>query len=134
MKATDLNCPCNSNNTYINCCELIHIDISKALTAEQLMRSRYTAFVKANGNYLNKSHHSSTRPKSKKEKLEIVEWAKSVTWIKLEIIGSQNGSINELEGYVEFKAYFLENGIINNIHENSKFVREHGHWVYLEAK
>ena len=66
---------------------------------------RYSAFVFANIDYLQKSHHSSTRP-SKKEKREIESWAKSVNWLKLEVLNSTKTT-------VEFKAYFMENGSIN---------------------
>ena len=59
-------------------------------TAQQLMRSRYSAFVLANGDYLMETHHSSTRPI--KEKKAIVKWAKSVQWIKLEIVETTKGS------------------------------------------
>ena len=50
------------------------------------MRSRYSAFVLANGDYLMATHHKSTRPI--KEKKAIVKWAKSVQWLKLEILES----------------------------------------------
>ena len=131
MKTLDKYCPCSINTTYDNCCGKNHSNINNVSTAEELMRSRYSAFVKANAEYLNKSQHSSTRPNSKKQIKEVVDWAKSVTWIKLEIIGAKKGLLNDLEGTVEFKAYFFEGGIVQNIHENSKFIKENGHWVYL---
>ena len=89
------------------------------------MRSRYSAFVLANVDYLQKSHHNSSRP-SKLEKREILTWTKSVEWIKLEVL-------NNTKNTVEFKAYFRENGSLNFIHENSLFVKENGHWVYKSA-
>ena len=82
-------CPCGSSREYDDCCLLVHQNISNAITAEQLMRSRYTAFVKAMGDYLMESHHSSTRSYS--EKIEIVNWTKSVEWERLEIINSTKG-------------------------------------------
>ena len=42
-------CPCGLDKTYTDCCEIIHKDISKATTAEQLMRSRFVAFTKGMG-------------------------------------------------------------------------------------
>ncbi|SDW85360.1 SEC-C motif-containing protein [Lutibacter oricola] len=120
-----MQCPCNPNKTYIECCKKAHLDINSVTTVEQLMRSRYSAFVLANIPYLQKSHHSSTRP-SKKEKREIESWTKSVNWLKLEVL-------NSTEDTVEFKAFFLENGAVNVIYENSKFVKENEHWVYLGA-
>ena len=95
------------------------------------MRSRYSAFCLADGDYLNKSHHSTTRPNSKSERNEIVSWAKSVVWIKLEIISTTRGLENDNFGTVEFKAYYLENGVSGIIHEKSTFEKENGHWVYV---
>ena len=85
MENKDSNCPCGKLKFYNNCCGAIHNNNSSATTAEDLMRSRYVAFVKGNGTYLNKSHHSSTCP-SIKEGEEIEKWAKSVSWIKLDVL------------------------------------------------
>lgn len=88
------------------------------------MRSRYSAFTLADGDYLMKSHHESTRPI--KEKEDIVIWAKSVKWLSLEVLEA----INDI---IEFKAYYIENSREQCIHERSKFVQEDGVWYYLEA-
>jgi SEC-C motif-containing protein len=61
----------------------------------------------------------------------IVAWANSVKWTKLEIISKSTGGKDDQEGTVEFKAHFKEKGKKTFIHENSKFVRENGHWSYL---
>ncbi|MFL1895311.1 YchJ family protein [Aquimarina sp. 2-A2] len=124
-------CPCGTAKTYADCCELIHRNIHNAKTAEDLMRSRYTAFVLANGVYLMKSHHSTTRPVHEKE--EIVAWAKSVQWIRLEVLGTTKGGSNDKKGTVHFKAYFFEGGIVQTIEEHSLFEREEEHWVYVGA-
>ncbi len=121
-------CNCGSGVLYSSCCEVFHRGKEKAITAEQLMRSRYTAFTKADGGYLMRSHHSKTRPIH--EKKEIVSWAKSVEWIRLEVLKISLGLENDTEGMVEFKAYFFENGVVQVIHEKSKFLRENGNWVY----
>lgn len=126
-------CPCGRPKTYVDCCGQIHQNHAKAITAEDLMRSRYTAFVLANGDYLMQSHHSGTRPIS--EKKEIIRWAKSVKWIKLEVLNTTQGSSNDNEGTVEFKAYFKEGFVTTYIHENSYFTKENGNWMYVgEAK
>jgi SEC-C motif-containing protein len=121
-----MNCPCNQHKLYKDCCQKAHKDINTVISAEQLMRSRYSAFVLADIKYLHKSHHSSTRL-SKKEYKELEKWTKSVKWVKLEIL-------NCIENFVEFKAYFIENGSVDCIHENSNFCKENNHWVYLNAK
>ncbi|MBP8793561.1 MAG: SEC-C domain-containing protein [Lutibacter sp.] len=125
-------CPCGSGKTYENCCEIAHKNILNVITAEALMRSRYSAFVLANMDYLKKSWHSSNKP-SKNEIKEIVAWTQSVIWHKLEILSTSKGLKNDNEGYVEFKAYYYEGFILNNIHENSFFVKENGHWVYQQV-
>ncbi|WP_281986562.1 YchJ family protein [Aquimarina aggregata] len=126
------NCYCGRSFSYDSCCGTIHQDISTVTTAEDLMRSRYSAFVLANGDYLMQSHHSSTRPSSK-EKKSIVRWAKSVQWVKLEVVRTTLGKSNDTEGTVHFKALYYENGSLQMIEEHSKFVKEQGYWVYLDA-
>jgi len=123
-------CPCGSEKTYGNCCAIAHSNIEKVTTAEQLMRSRYSAYALCNIVYLMNSHHSSTRPE--KEQDEILNWTKSVKWLGLEVLHSSKGSISDIEGTVEFKAHFEEKEVSEVIHEHSKFVKENGFWVYLE--
>ena len=124
-----MDCYCGQPKPYANCCEQVHKNMEKAETAEQLMRSRYSAFVKANGDYLMQSHHASTRPT--KEKKTIVNWAKSVQWIKLDVLETCRGLKNDTNGTVTFKAYFYENGKVDVIHEKSAFVKENNKWFYL---
>ena len=120
-----MQCPCNPSKKYKDCCQKAHKNIETVSSAEALMRSRHSAFVLANINYLQKSHHSSTRP-TKREKRAIEKWTTSVNWIKLEIL-------NTTEDTVEFKAFYMEHGINAVIHENSLFCKENNHWVYLKA-
>lgn len=124
-----MTCYCGNLKTYHNCCEVFHKNGGKTETSEQLMRSRYSAFVLANGDYLMQSHHSSTRPI--KEKKSIVAWAKSVQWIKLEVLETSKGNKNDTDGTVTFNAYFYEHGKVNVIHEKSAFIKENNHWTYL---
>jgi len=121
-----MNCPCTPTKLYTECCKKAHQNILSVNTAETLMRSRYAAFVLANIDYLQKSHHSKNRP-SNQEKKEILLWTKSVEWIRLEVL-------NATKNTVEFKAYFMENGKLNVIHENSFFCKENAHWVYKNVQ
>ncbi len=126
-----MNCYCGNNRPYKSCCEVFHLNNGKTETAQQLMRSRYSAFVLANGNYLMQTHHSSTRPIT--EKKAIVKWAKSVAWIKLEILETTKGLEKDEEGTVTFNASFFENGKVDVIHEKSAFVKENGKWYYFRV-
>jgi SEC-C motif-containing protein len=124
-------CPCNSSLSYVDCCEPIISGRKEVITAQELMRSRYTAFTQANVNYLMRSHSAKTRPI--KERKSIEKWAKSVTWLGLTIIQSQDGETKDETGFVEFKALYLENGKPEQIHEKSLFRRENGKWVYVSG-
>ena len=126
---TLMKCPCGTGKSYADCCAKPHQNRLNAKTAEELMRSRYTAFVMHNGDYLMESHHSVTRKQISKQ--EIIAWAKSVNWIKLEVLNTSMGGERDMEGTVEFKAHFKEGKIARYIHEHSKFVREYGQWVYI---
>jgi len=62
-----MQCPCNPNKKYSDCCKKAHQNINSVTSAEVLMRSRYSAFVLANIEYLQKSHHSLPDPLNKKK-------------------------------------------------------------------
>jgi SEC-C motif-containing protein len=127
-----MKCPCNPYRLYENCCAKAHHDILQVTTAEQLMRSRYSAFVLCNIAYLQDSHHSSKRP-GKKEAQQIENWTNSVNWIKLVVLQTTKGLEKDSIGNVEFKAFYMENNKVQVIYENSRFCKENGHWVYLDA-
>ena len=131
MSLIEIICPCGRNNKlYKDCCFLVHTNIHNALTSEDLMRSRYSAFVLCNGDYLLKSHANQFRDPSTIN--NTINWARSVSWKQLEIISLNKGSENDSEGTVEFKAYFKKKNTLKFIHENSSFIRQDGHWVYLK--
>jgi SEC-C motif-containing protein len=124
-------CPCGSGFSYSDCCEPIISGRNDAATAQALMRSRYVAFNQANVDYLMRSHSAKTRPV--KERKNIEKWAKSVTWMGLSILDTQAGDASDEIGTVEFKATYLENGKLQQIHEKSLFQRENGKWVYVSG-
>ncbi len=126
-----MKCYCNSNKDFNQCCQPILNGKATAETAEQLMRSRYTAYVLADIEYILNTHHPMTRPVS--ERHSIRAWTKSVKWTGLEVLNTQKGSAMDVEGYVEFKASFTENGKPDRIHENSYFRKENGQWFYLSG-
>lgn len=125
------NCHCGSHQSFQDCCEPFIKGIQKAPTAEALMRSRYSAYVMHAADYLMASTHISQREFHSKK--EILHWAESNKWLKLEIISTA-------ENTVEFKAYFSEiQSKIRTIslpqihHEKSTFVFENGSWFYVDG-
>lgn len=125
-------CPCGSKQNYEACCGSIISGKRNAQTCLELMKSRYSAYTKADINYLMLSHHSKTRPKQK-ERMGIKLWAESVRWMQLIIVNTWDGAATDKEGHVEFKALYFEDGKIQQIHEKSLFQRENGKWVYVSG-
>ncbi len=120
------NCFCNSQNTYEDCCQRIHLDPNSAENAEQLMRARYSAFALHLVDFIYNSFHPSTRRFQKK--FEIEQWSKENQWTNLEIIKST-------ENTVEFKAYYLDPFGEKRIHhEKSRFQKTQGSWYYVDGK
>ena len=125
-------CYCNSGKPFSACCEPIILGTSAATTAQALMRSRYSAYVTVQTEYLLKTTHASVRKNYVAKNIE--DWARSSDWQKLEIISRTRGGETDDRGEVEFKAYYLDpkKNLITH-HENSKFVKEDGQWYYLKG-
>ncbi|RYX99634.1 YchJ family protein [bacterium] len=121
-------CPCGSSLAYIDCCEPIIKSNKIAQTAEELMRSRYSAYAKAEIDYLLSSTDISQRHLYTQKSLR--DWAEKSQWLKLEILSASKGQKNDNSGLVEFKAYYNENGIAKIHHELSTFVKKDGHWYF----
>lgn len=125
-------CPCCSGKSFAECCALFINSNQPADTAEQLMRSRYTAFTQSNLPYLVETTHPSTRIVP--DIIESVEYLRYVQWQGLKIVKTKKGKSADLTGIVEFVASYLKNGKAENIHEKSDFVKESGKWYYLKGK
>ena len=119
------NCHCTNLIPYENCCQPYINEVKKPTTPEQLMRSRYSAYVIANADYLVDTTHLSTRKFH--EKSGILDWAKSNKWQKLEVLESN-------ENFVTFKAYYLDGNSKPQVHfEKSRFVFENETWFYVDG-
>ncbi|AIR07351.1 SEC-C domain-containing protein domain-containing protein [Cedecea neteri] len=94
------------------------------------MRSRYTAFVKQDADYLVSSWHESCRRPSLNS--EISNGFGETEWLGLTIYEEAEGK-DAHEGYVSFVARFRENGKQSAIIERSRFVRESGQWYYIDG-
>ncbi|MGY2128003.1 YchJ family protein [Blastococcus sp. SYSU DS0617] len=119
-------CPCGTGLGYDECCGPLHTGAAPAATAEQLMRSRYSAFAVGDPAYLLATWHPSTRPSS-------LELDPGVRWVGLDVLATDGGGLLATEGTVEFRAHRVAGGQRGAQHEVSRFVREHGAWRYLDA-
>ncbi|NOQ88542.1 MAG: hypothetical protein GQ550_06415 [Gammaproteobacteria bacterium] len=120
-------CPCNSGKSFEICCQPYLEQTRDAATAEALMRSRYTAFVLSNEDYLRYSWHPDTCPRS-------IHLDKETSWLGLKIIKTVSGNIDDTSGEVEFVARSKNHGKASRLHENSRFGRFENRWVYVDGK
>lgn len=119
-------CPCLSGLSYDACCGRLHTGTATAQTAEQLMRSRFSAFAVGDPDYLLATWHPSTRPGS-------LELDSDRRWYRLDILATRGGSPFETDGVVEFEAFYRTPDGSGSQHEASRFSREGGRWFYLDG-
>jgi len=134
MIINDSVCPCGTGTKYLHCCGRFvshsdYLPLARPETAEDLMRSRYSAYVLDDEAYLIQTWHESTRPE--RLGLDVNEPAR---WVGLVIINTKKGKEDDAEGWVEFVAYYKSNGSMMRIHENSHFIKENGQWLYLDGE
>lgn len=103
------------------------IDRSAIATAEELMRSRYDAFVRHDEAHLLATWHRGTRPAT-------VEFDPDLAWTGLEIVATEAGGPGDAKGTVEFRGSYVVGGQPGVLHEISRFVRVDGAWVYVRGK
>lgn len=127
MKPVPVSCPCGSGALYAACCEPLHRGAAAASSAEALMRSRYSAFVRRDERWLRTSWHPDTCPAG----LDVA--ADPVQWLGLKVLAVQGGGAGDAEGTVEFVARGKRNGRAFRMHETSRFVRVDGAWRYLDG-
>jgi len=117
-------CDCGLLAAYGDCCGRWHGG-QAAPTAELLMRSRYTAFVKGSTAYLLATWHPSTRP-------DTLTLDARVKWLGLTV--KAHHMTGPDHATVEFVARSrLGGGAAQRLHETSRFVREDGRWFYLDG-
>jgi SEC-C motif-containing protein len=110
-----------------------------ALTAEQLMRSRYSAFALAVRDPEAIEHLLRTHPEpgqtAAARRKAIQESCRTIAWTNLDVLDCQNGRVIDKYGTVTFEARWRNHdrraGVLR---ECSRFGRgESGEWLYLEA-
>lgn len=117
-------CPCGGDS-YQDCCAPFLRREAWPATAEQLMRSRYTAFALGDAEHLLRTWHPRTRP----ETLDLDER----TWTGLTITEQVDGTADDQMGIVGFVATWVTDGARGSQSERSAFVRRAGRWFYLAA-
>lgn len=123
--APTLPCPCGRARAYTDCCGPLHDGTRIAASAEDLMRSRYAAYVLDRRDYLRATWHPSTRPP------DLPPPEPGLRWLGLEL--RRHTPVDADHATVEFVARSKWGGRAQRLHEVSRFVREGGRWFYLDG-
>ena len=118
-----MTCPCGGlpeGASYDECCGPLLARQRHAETPEELMRSRYTAFVVGDGDHLFRTWHPSTRP-------DDLDVAPDPGWRGLRIIDAPEPT--EHHGEVEFEAVHDR----HPTHERSRFEKRANRWFYVDG-
>lgn len=123
-------CPCGSPKNYHDCCGIFISGKKKPHTAEQLMRSRYTAYTQANIAYIQATMRGKASEGFDAADAEI--WAKKVKWKRLKVIETFPHKTNLELYYVKFTAHYIWEGKPQQLTETSEFKNIDGIWYYID--
>ncbi|MEW6995611.1 YchJ family protein [Colwelliaceae bacterium MEBiC 14330] len=119
-----MHCPCGSKLAFNDCCQGFITQEKRPSTAEQLMRSRFSAYATKNAQYiydtygeLQRKNHTLTAIKS---------WAEQCFWLALEVHESK-------QNMVDFSAYYVLDDTLCELRERSNFALEQKQWRYLDG-
>ena len=121
-------CPCGSGLSLEKCCGPFLAGTANPASAEALMRSRYTAYVKHDIDYI-----VDTCVKSEDEGVDVDstrQWSEQSEWLGLKIVATEKGGAMDSEGIVEFIASYKFQGKKEDHHERSRFVKKAGTWFF----
>lgn len=125
-------CPCGSGKTFEDCCKGIIDGSRKAITAEDLMRARYSAYATGAIDFI----MNSTLPEERKncDRKEIELWSKESEWEGFQLISSEAGGATDEEGKIEFVATYKTRGQTIDHHEISTFKKIGQTWFFADGK
>lgn len=123
-------CPCGGGE-FLLCCEPYLSGRLVPGTAEALMRSRYSAYVREDIAYLK----TTLWPKYQRsfDGPATARWAADSHWTGLSVLAVSKGGEADREGTVLFEARYLAAGKLVTHRELSLFRKKSGRWYYVEA-
>ena len=125
-------CPCGSSKEYAQCCRPLIKGEEQAATAEALMRSRYSAHVNVEVDYIHDTTHPDKREGYNRQ--AVAAWCKRSEWQALEVVGVTDGGEDDQTGTVEFIARYREKGKLVKHHEIAEFARKDDRWYFVDGQ
>lgn len=155
-------CYCGSEQASTDCCQPLLLGNQHALTAEQLMRSRFSAYCTQQIDYIAQTYHASKR--SAAATVEITSFAQAAYFLDLQV--HSRSAVTELSreqlqqqspchgaaetiprsltqdlpadstavATVSFSARFILQDKLQQLTELSRFVHCAGRWFYLDGE
>jgi SEC-C motif-containing protein len=124
-----MSCYCGVGDSFEKCCKPLHEGKLSAETAEQMMRSRFSAFCVRNLDYVKRTTDPQLFTEIDWNANE--EWMNSVDFFKLEIVRAEESGN---KATIEFKAHFKVHEKVSVHHEISKFRKSHGEWFFRDGR
>lgn len=146
-------CYCGRPEHYQHCCAPFHQGLQQANTPEQLMRSRFSAYVLRLVPYIARTYHPSKQ--SDFATAEIRAFAEAATFLALQVIATAGAEgLQHLPsdcaavpdpaaadaaamatqlGYVHFHVRFLLGDKLHLLEEGSRFLQVQQIWSYLDG-
>jgi SEC-C motif-containing protein len=88
------------------------------------MRSRYSAYVLGDADYLRATWHEAWRP-------AVLTLDDGIHWLGLEIIETMEQGD---QARVEFEARLIVDGFVDALRERSRFLKVDGRWYYADGE
>ena len=124
-------CPCGTGKGFALCCGPL-IAGKAAVTAEALMRSRYSAFALGDIDYIQNT--SAGEARLKLDRAELERSLPGTQWLGLEIKDVRGGQAGDTVGTVKFKVVFRQGGQLHTQTEQSEFRRIDLAWRYCSGE
>ena len=126
-------CFCGNQQPFSRCCEPYINGVEAAPSPESLMRSRYSAYVQQEVDYLISTWHPSCHAEN--FRTEIAATCHNTEWQGLNILAKREGKEAD-EGFVEFAARYADKDTPQRnvlMRERSRFLRHHDRWYYVDG-
>ncbi|MDO4698601.1 MAG: YchJ family protein [Pasteurellaceae bacterium] len=122
-------CPCQSHLRYQDCCQPFHLNTKQPENAEQLMRSRYSAYTLCNIDYIVQTTLPAQQPFLDRQAMQ--HWARDTDWQGLSI-HSYQPHLSKIHSVVAFTADFYTPEGMQHHDECSIFVYTQGRWYFVD--
>ena len=120
------NCYCDSGLSFADCCGPYLDESRQPPSPVALMRSRYSAFVTGNADYLLNTWEASFRPKT-------LTIDPEQRWIGLKVLDHGEHEPGK-SGWVHFIARYKIGGKAHRMEERSLFSAHAGRWYYQQPE